>query len=102
MNPEYENTVNGYWMPTAVFSPDTMITRECLLEAFATENVDGRVFFYPLSSLPMFESKAENFHSYDIPKRAINFPSYHNMTTNEQDIVVELVVNLYKKNGKLL
>ena len=95
MNPEYPNTINGYWMPTGVFTPETMITRECLLEAFAKQNIDGRVFFYPLSSLPMFESKSENLHSYEIPKRAINFPSFHDITNNEQDIVVELVTNLY-------
>lgn len=97
MNPEPPNTTNGYWMPTGVFEPETMITRERLLEAFAAEDIDGRVFFYPLSSLPMFQSKAENIHSYDIHKRAINFPSYHSLTENEQDIVINLVTKLHKK-----
>lgn len=55
MNPEPIGTINGAWMPTVVFAPETGITREKLQNAFAAENVDARVFFWPLSSLPMFD-----------------------------------------------
>lgn len=77
MNPEPEGTINGAWMPTVVFGPETGITREKLQAAFAAENADARVFFWPLSSLPMFEDKPTNTVAWDIPSRAINLPSYH-------------------------
>jgi perosamine synthetase len=97
MNPEKAGTTNGYWMPTAVFAPETGITRELLLEKFKAENIDGRVFFHPLSSLPMFVQKTSNINSYDLPVRSINLPSYHDLTNADQDRVVDAVKSMYRK-----
>lgn len=88
MNPESVNTVNGAWMPTAVFIPETGITREMLQSAFASENIDARVFFHPLSSLPMFEKNNVNVHAWDVPTRAINLPSYHDISENELERIL--------------
>jgi len=92
MNPEPEGTVNGAWMPTIVFSPESGITREQLQASLSAENADARVFFWPLSSLPMFEAVPENTHSWSIPERAINLPSYHEITIEEQNRVVREVL----------
>ena len=94
LNPEKVNTVNGYWMPTIVFDKATGITREQLQTAFALENIDARVFFYPLSSLPIFEDKPDNLVAWDVPNRAINLPSYHDITTVELDRVIEVITKL--------
>ena len=90
MNPEPEGTINGAWMPTVVFAWESGITREILQAAFARENVDARVFFWPLSSLSIFEHLKTNVIASDIPKRAINLPSYHEMS--EEDIERACVV----------
>lgn len=92
MNPEPPGTQNGAWMPTAVFDRSSNVTREYLQEAFKQENIDARVFFYPLSSLDMFEDKPQNKVSYDIPTRAINLPSFHDMTKEEQDRVIKVLL----------
>jgi perosamine synthetase len=94
MNPEGSNIVNGAWMPTVVFEKATGVTREKLSAAFAAENIDARVFFYPLSGLPMFDDVPGNQHAWDIPGRAINLPSYHDMSRDEQDRVVAVVRQL--------
>ena len=91
MNPEPTNIVNGAWMPTVVFDQSSGITRERLVAAFAGNNIDARVFFYPLSGLSMFEEVRANRHAHDIPGRAINLPSYHDMTTEDQDRVIAVV-----------
>lgn len=91
MNPEKPGTVNGYWMPTAVFAPELGITREQLLDKFAQANIDARVFFYPLSSLPMFSEAPHNRVAYDLPVRAINLPSYHELTEADQDRVIAVI-----------
>ena len=91
INPEPVGSVNGAWMPTVVFETQTEVTREKLQEAFSTENIDARVFFYPLSSLPMFDSQPQNQLAWDIPKRAINLPSFHDITTVEQDRIVNVI-----------
>lgn len=91
MNPEKEGTVNGFWMPTAIFAEETGITRDRLLAKFKAENIDGRVFFHPLSSLPMFRPIKSNLYSYDLPSRAINLPSYHDLSIGEQDRVIDVI-----------
>lgn len=91
MNPEPKNTVNGAWMPTVVFNPDTGITCEKLQAGFAAENIDARVFFHPLSSLPMFEDRPQNRLAWSIPERSINLPSFHDITEIEQDRVIEVI-----------
>lgn len=99
MNPELAGTVNGAWMPTVVFAPETGITREILQAAFAAENADARVFFWPLSSLPMFFPVKNNINSWDIPARAINLPSYHDILESDLDRVVQTIVALRPKIG---
>lgn len=84
MNPEPEECANGYWMPTIVVDKDVQFDRDHLLSAFADNNIDGRVFFWPLSLLPMFDERRENTISYDLYRRSVNLPSYHDMT--EADI----------------
>lgn len=95
MNPEPTNVVNGAWMPTVVFDEGTGVTRDMLSLAFATQNIDARVFFYPLSSLPMFDEVPGNRHAWDIPSRAMNLPSYHDLTDDEQDRVIGTVRRVF-------
>ena len=101
MNPEPVGTVNGAWMPTVVFTPETGITREILQSAFASENIDARVFFHPLSSLPMFEKNNVNVHAWDVPTRAINLPSYHDISEGELERILAVLrkVSGEKNNG---
>jgi perosamine synthetase len=91
INPEPAGSVNGAWMPTAVFDTQTGVTREKLQDAFAAENIDARVFFYPLSSLPIFDGQPQNRVAWDIPARAINLPSYHDLVGSDQDRIINVL-----------
>ena len=91
MNPEPEGTVHGAWMPTVVFDPDSHITRDTLQHAFAAENTDARVFFWPLSSLPMFPPVKTNVIAWSVPERAINLPSYHDMSDEDINRVTDVI-----------
>jgi perosamine synthetase len=92
MNPEPAGTTIGAWMPNVVFDPETGVTTEKLQHSFAESEIDARVFFHPLSSLPMFTDEPTNQHAYGIPKRAINLPSYHEMSSAEQDRVIDVIL----------
>jgi perosamine synthetase len=96
MNPEPSNVVNGAWMPTIVFDESAGVTRGRLVAAFLADNIDARVFFYPLSGLSMFDAARGNQHAWGIPERAINLPSYHDMTSADQDRVIAVVRRLVK------
>ena len=91
MNPEPVGTTNGYWMPTIVVDEQAPFDREKLLAAFKADNVDGRVFFWPLSSLPSFERCPVHSVSHSLSTRALNLPSYHDLTAPELDRVCNLV-----------
>ena len=95
MNPEPADGVNGAWMPTAVFDPSTGITRDTLVAAFKAADIDARVFFHPLSQLPMFAPRPDNRVAWDIPERAINLPSYHDMTERDIERVVAVIRGLH-------
>lgn len=91
MNPEPSGIVHGGWMPTVVFDEETGVTREKLWAAFLSDNIDARVFFHPLSSLPMFEAQPQNQYAWKIPERAMNLPSYHDIQNEEQNRVIEIL-----------
>ncbi len=91
MNPEPEGTINGYWMPTIVVEQDVTFDREQLIEMFQQQQIDGRVFFWPLSMLPMFGEKPENRVSYELYGRAINLPSYHDLSEGSQQRVCRVL-----------
>lgn len=92
MNPEPAGTVNGAWMPTVVFDSESGISREQLQAVFASENIDARVFFHPLSSLPMFANQPRNKLAWLISQRAINLPNYHDMKEFELQRVCGIVL----------
>jgi perosamine synthetase len=91
LNTEPPGTRNCFWMPTMVVDRSVAFDRETLLTAMRANNIDARVFFWPLTMLPMFEEKPENVVSYSIYKRAINLPSYHDLTDGDIDRVCDIV-----------
>jgi perosamine synthetase len=80
MNPEPPGTVNGFWMPTIVVDEGVPLDREALLRTFRQDDIDGRVFFWPLSMLPMFAGAGSPRISRGLYARAINLPSYHDLS----------------------
>jgi perosamine synthetase len=55
------------------------------------------VFFYPLSSLPMFIGHVGGTLAIDIPTRAFNLPSFHEMQDAEQNRVAAVVHRVVAK-----
>jgi len=91
INPESEGTVNGAWMPNVVFATETGVTREMLQQAFTEENIDARVFFWPLSGLPMFKAVNSNVNAKTLPGRSINLPSYHDINIADLQRVMTVI-----------
>jgi perosamine synthetase len=99
LNPEPKNVSNGAWMPTIYFDKKLGITSENLQKEFHKNNIDARVFFWPLSSLPFFKdaNQPNNIFSNEIPKTSINLPSYHDMTEEEMERVINVCKCAYNK-----
>jgi len=94
MNPELAGTQNGYWMPTFVLDRGLGIERQELLDQFKAAEIDGRVFFWPLSSTGHFHGAFDNPVAADISSRAINLPSYHDITIADIGRVVDTLRNV--------
>ena len=93
MNPELPGTLNGYWMPTVVFHANPAFDRDALLADFKADQIDGRVFFWPLSELGIdgVVCRADTPNAHAVYGRAVNLPSYHDITDDEIQRVAKLV-----------
>lgn len=91
MNPEFENTKNSYWLPTVVFDKSLNFNRDAFFKLCKENQIDSRPFFFPLSSLPMFEPSRENKVAYGIYERGINLPSFHTITYEEVEKVSKII-----------
>ncbi len=99
-NPEPEGTYNSYWMSTVVFAPPHIpFVREDLLEDFKNNNIDARVFFYPVSMMPPFETQEQNKVSYGLYNRGINLPSYHDLTEDDISRVCGVIKDYLAKKA---
>lgn len=91
LNPDQPHIKNSVWMPTVVFNSSLNLDRDALMKHMKSSGVDSRPFFYPLSSLPMFEAEHGNSVAYDLYHRAINLPSHHGLTREDASRVFEVV-----------
>lgn len=95
INPIQPGCTSGAWMPNVTFSKDSRVTRELLMDAFRRDNIDARVFFWPLTSMNLHGiSQRVSPNSDSIASRSINLPSYHDMNSVEIDRVVNVLVRL--------
>ncbi|MEO7433194.1 MAG: DegT/DnrJ/EryC1/StrS family aminotransferase [Dokdonella sp.] len=95
MNPEPAHTSNGYWMPTFVADERSSFDRNCLISSFKANNIDGRVFFWPLSSLPPFRDFRSDSRRASLSTRGVNLPSYHDISLEQLCRVSQLVVDQF-------
>ena len=101
LNYTSDDCKNGYWMTTAIFDDNINFNREKLLEEFKNNNIDGRVFFWPLSLIFKDSVDAKKMIvkeytsvSYSIYNRAINLPCYHDISESDIDRVVSCIKNV--------
>lgn len=93
LNKEQDYVINSYWMPTLVFKDTKDFDRDRLINFLSKKNIDSRPFFYPLSSLPMFNDKPKNKTAYKIGYRGINLPSHNSLKKSEVNYIVKQIIN---------
>ncbi|WP_180124701.1 DegT/DnrJ/EryC1/StrS aminotransferase family protein [Rhodoferax sp. BLA1] len=91
MNPELPGTRIGAWMPTVVVAEHIPLSADELLHRFKQANIDARPFFAPLSTLTWMPPGPTGSHAQSVYERAVNLPSFHDMTDHDIDRVVAVV-----------
>src|SRR5262249_26050551 len=56
LNAEPPDTLNAYWMVTAILDPALGFTKAELIESLSGRGIDSRPFFNPLSSIPAYHN----------------------------------------------
>lgn len=97
LNVEQPYAKNSYWMPTIIVDEKVDFNRNAFFEFCKKNNVDSRPFFFPLSSLPMFDSKPDNITAYTIFYDGVNLPSYHDMKLKSLRFVANLITKFIYK-----
>jgi perosamine synthetase len=94
MNPEPEGMLNSFWMPTLVLPREHASRRDSILEFMRAASIDSRVFFPPLSDTPVARNlpRVHTPCAHDLAQRALNLPSYHDLTPSDQERVVDSVL----------
>ncbi|MBE6732463.1 MAG: aminotransferase class V-fold PLP-dependent enzyme [Ruminococcaceae bacterium] len=119
MNPfDEKNSVPNYWLSCMIIEPDAMCRQErvdceasyisengksCpteILEKLAEYNAEGRPIWKPMHAQPIFKNHGfvncdGNDVGMDIFGRGLCLPSDIKMTTDEQDIVIEIVKSCF-------
>ena len=101
LNAEPPQTKNSYWMTTLVLDPRFGLSKEGVLARLAGRRIDGRPFFYPLSSLPALchspeaqVARQRNQVSYRISPLGVNLPSALSLTEDQADFVCEEIKSI--------
>jgi perosamine synthetase len=94
LNPEPEGGVNGAWITAALFGARYGVTTRDVIERMAAKGIPIRPFFYPLSSLPAYQSgppfrKVATPVAEDIATRGINLPAAFTVTEQQVDTVCD-------------
>lgn len=94
LNPEIKEVESTYWLVTALIEGKVGRTKESLLRALREKGIEGRPFFYPLSSLPAYSgldqakiARDRNSASYRLSPFGINLPSAMNLTREQAHYV---------------
>ena len=97
-NPEPPGSFASAWMSTVLLDSTTGVTGRELGAALATEGIDTRPFFLPLSSLPAYgglataaKARQENPVADRLAREGLNLPSALNLQESDVDRVSDVV-----------
>ena len=103
LNPDQENVLPSNWMTNLFIDNPNGTTREVFLKVMNENEIDARVFFWPLSSLKLpFESPIYNANSYFVSEHSINLPTYHDISESQQKKVIEVVKSIIFRNEEVI
>jgi len=98
LNAEPADTLNSYWMTTAIFDSSLGLDKFAVMAELDKRNIDSRPIFSRLSTLPAFAERPQATRFVTAADRGagiadygVNLPSGYNMTEELVDVVCEAV-----------
>lgn len=105
-NHEAKNTRSTYWIAAIIISKEYGLKKEQIISRLKEYNIDGRPFFYPISSMPAYAQycqgknmKKINPVSYQIAPYGLCLPSAANITESDVDYVCHCLKKILLKKS---
>lgn len=102
-NQENNDVYNGVWATSVIIGESYGIGKLQFLQELKGLGVPARPFFYPLSSLPAYESyhgsESINPVAYEISSRGITLPCHYELTDEQIDFICNGIRKVLNKNA---
>jgi len=92
---EAENVFHSYWMYTILVKNSAQ--REKLREFLKMHAIETRPAFYPVHTMPIYNTEIKLPVAEDLCSRGINLPSYPALTRNDIEFISAVVANFYRE-----
>ena len=92
--PEADWAKNVYWMYSVLVEDDFGPTRDDLQAKLRQAGIETRPFFYPVHTLPMYNTSQSLPVAEDLARRGINLPSGATLTPEQIDYVCDTIIRL--------
>ena len=101
MEPIPVNTKPNHWLSVITLNKNSNVKPIDIMEALDKENIESRPVWKPMHMQPIFKDYdfikvEEEPVSTDLFERGVCLPSDTNMTKEEQDVVINVIKNLWK------
>jgi perosamine synthetase len=100
MQPELSWARCVYWMTSIVLDQDLSLSRDEVMRYLAEEGIETRPFFYPMHSLPMYQSVSDE-KTYPVADRlsaqGINLPSFAQLSPEDIEYVCDRLTRIISR-----
>ena len=101
MEPIPVNTKPNHWLSVITLNKNSNVKPIDIMEALDRENIESRPVWKPMHMQPIFKDYdfikvEEEPVSTDLFERGVCLPSDTNMTKEEQEVVIDIIKNLWK------
>jgi len=94
--PEKEWATNVYWMYSVVVENKFGLERDEVRTKLRAAGIDTRPFFYPVHTLPMYNTSQSLPVAEELGRRGLNLPSGATLTPTQIDFVCDTLLGLQK------
>lgn len=95
--PEAAWAKNVYWMYSVLVEDEFGMTRDDLRAKLRQTGIDSRPFFYPVHTLPMYNTGQSLPIAEELGQRGINLPSAATLTSEQIDYICDTLASLAVK-----
>jgi perosamine synthetase len=85
---------NVYWMYSVLIDDDFGMSRDELRYQLRQAGIDTRPFFYPIHTLPMYDTGQKFPVAEDLAQRGINLPSGATLSADQIDYICDTITRL--------